>query len=130
MATIRHIAIFADNPKELAKYYVEVFGMTITSEHEGDAWLTDGYINFALLPRGREKMPKGINHFGFTLDAEEKPKIYEKLKKLGLEPYDPRAADPSIVRPFVEDAALDPEGNRFDLSLGIRSMDEEKAKHD
>ena len=68
--------------------------------------------------------------FGFTLDAEEKPAVYEKMTQLGLKPWDPRVENPSIVRPYVEDAGKDIDGNRFDLTLGKREMDEEKKKHE
>ena len=43
-------------------------------------------------------------------------------------PFDPRADNPTVDRPFVEDAAYDPDGNRFDLSTGKRDMDSEKAR--
>jgi hypothetical protein len=40
----------------------------------------------------------------------------------------PRADNPDLDRPFVEDAAYDIEGNRFDLSLGKRDYGGRKAK--
>jgi len=42
--------------------------------------------------------------------------------------HDPRAEDPSVDRPFVEEAALDPDGNHFDLSTGMRDIETERAK--
>ena len=91
-------------------------------------WVTDGYMDVALIKRKREKAPRGLHHFGFTLDESEKPEVYEKMKKLGLNPFDPRAEDPTVDRPFVEDAAFDPDGNRFDLSTGMRDIETERAK--
>jgi hypothetical protein len=87
--------------------------------------VTDGYMNVALIGRRNEKAPRGIHHWGFTIDEDEKAAIYAKQKAYGLEPFDPRAENPTIVRPYVEDAAHDPDGNRFDLSTGIREMDRE-----
>jgi catechol 2,3-dioxygenase-like lactoylglutathione lyase family enzyme len=88
MAKIRHIALFTDNVEELAKFYVETFGMEITqpltSSPESGSWvfLTDGYIDMALIqPAKAEEGKNGINHFGFTVDPEERKTILEKLKK-------------------------------------------------
>lgn len=130
MASIRHIAIFSDNPAKLAEFYVDVYGMKITGESQGDVWITDGYMDVALIMRKTETSPKaGIHHFGFTLVPEEKEGVYNKMKKRDLTPWDPRAENPTIVRPFVEDAGRDPDGNRFDLSTGKREMEIEKQKH-
>jgi hypothetical protein len=125
MALIKHIAIFSDNPRKLGEFYRDTFGMTITGEDAkgGAVWVTDGYMNVALLPRRMEKSPKGIHHFGFTLDASEKAPVYEKMKKLGLEPYDPRQPGEGFERPYIEDAAHDIDGNKFDLSTtDLRKM--------
>lgn len=126
MAKIRHIAIFAEDPKTLADFYTRIYGMKITGESQGDVWVTDGYMDVALIKRKREGAPKGIHHFGFALEPEEKPFVYAEMKKLGLEPTDPRADGLGVDRPFVEEKGEDPEGNRFDLTLGKRDMDEEK----
>ena len=128
MAKIRHIAIVAKDPETLAEFYADVYGMQITGRSQGDVWVTDGYMDVALIHENNIKKPVGINHFGFTIDASEKPAVYEKMKKRGLAPFNPRADNPDLDRPFVEDAAYDVEGNRFDISLGKRDMEEEK-KH-
>jgi len=46
----------------------------------------------------------------------------------GLSPYDPRGDNLQVDRPFVEDAAHDPDGNRFDISAGKRDMEAEKRR--
>jgi catechol 2,3-dioxygenase-like lactoylglutathione lyase family enzyme len=130
MATIRHIAIFSDNPEKLAEFYASVYGMKITGRSKGDVWITDGYMDVALIMRKQEKSPRGIHHFGFTLEEGEKAPVYEKMKALGKDPFDPRRDNLNVDRPFVEDAAYDPDGNRFDLSTGKREMDAEKARMD
>lgn len=126
MAKIRHIAIFSDNPKRLAEFYTRIYGMTITGESQGDVWVTDGYMDVALISRKRADAPEGLHHFGFTREAAEKPFVYAEMTKLGLAPTDPRADGLGVDRPFVEDKGEDPDGNRFDLTLGKRDMEEEK----
>jgi|HubBroStandDraft_6_1064221.scaffolds.fasta_scaffold871867_1 catechol 2,3-dioxygenase-like lactoylglutathione lyase family enzyme len=130
MAKIRHIAIFSDNPKQLAEFYTRIYGMKITGESQGDVWVTDGYMDVALISRKHEGAPKGLHHFGFTLDEAEKPFVYAEMTKLGLAPTDPRADGLGVDRPFVEDKGEDPDGNRFDLTLGKRDMEEEKKRRD
>ena len=125
MAKIRHIAIFTDDPDELAKFYVDVFGMQITqplaSSPESGSWvfLTDGYMDVALIAPGkREGLQNGLNHFGFTVDKEERVAILDKLKKHGIEA---RKRPPE--RPYVEDRVRDIHGNAIDISsTGLRSQ--------
>ena len=125
---IKHLAIFSDDPARLAKFYSEVFGLRVTGESQGDVWVTDGYVDVALISRKNAKGPSGINHWGFTLPVEAKPAIYAALTAKGFAPKDPRAENPRIDRPFVEEAGWDIDGNRFDLATGKRDMDEEKAR--
>ena len=112
MAKIRHIAIFSDDPSNLAKYYSEVFEFKVSGKsNNGAVWMTDGYMDIALLPRSTELAPEGLHHFGITLEAAEKEKVYDRLK----EP-DTGMMKPPPGRPYVEDAAKDADGNKFDLS--------------
>jgi predicted enzyme related to lactoylglutathione lyase len=128
-ALIKHIAIFSENPARLAKFYGEVFGLKVTGESQGDVWVTDGYVDMALLSRKNAKSPKvGIHHWGFTVSQDAKPGIYATLRAMGLPPSDPRVEDPTIDRPYVEDKGHDIDGNRFDLTTGKRDMDAEKAR--
>jgi catechol 2,3-dioxygenase-like lactoylglutathione lyase family enzyme len=125
MAKIRHIAFFTENPDELAKFYVDTFGMTITqplmSTPESGSWvfLTDGYIDMALIaPSTMEGRGNGINHFGFTMDADEHKAVLEKLKKRGIAP---RPVPPE--RPYAEEHVSDIHGNRIDLTVpGARTL--------
>ena len=128
MAKIQHIAIFSDDPEKLAEFYSSVYGMKVTGRSKGDVWVTDGYMDVALISRKTENAPRGIHHFGFTIDPSEKASVYEKQTAIGRPPYDPRRDNPNVDRPFVEDAAHDPDGNRFDLTTGKRDMATEKAR--
>jgi catechol 2,3-dioxygenase-like lactoylglutathione lyase family enzyme len=123
MAKIRHIAIYTDDPEELAKFYVDVFGMTITqplaTTPESGSWifLSDGYMDVALINPKREGVKNGINHFGFTLEDSERVAVLDKLKERGIEA---RKRPPE--RPYVEDRVNDIHGNPIDISsTGLRS---------
>jgi len=130
MARIKHIAIFSDNPAQLADFYTRIYGMKITGESQGDVWVTDGYMDVALIKRKREGAPEGLHHFGFTLEESEKPFVYAEMTKMGLAPTDPRADGLGVDRPYVEDKGEDPDGNRFDITTGKRDMEEEKKQRD
>jgi predicted enzyme related to lactoylglutathione lyase len=110
---IRHLAIFASDPKHMMEFYRTVFDMeVIGSDPDGRGFfLSDGYLTLAILPhREGGEIPLGINHFGFQIaDTAE---IGEKLTAFGVAGPAKRPAD----RPYAESRAFDPEGNRFDLS--------------
>ena len=125
MAKIRHIAIFTDDPEKLAEFYADCFGMTVTQRTPPTpgggvaVWLTDGYMDVALINPEYANPARGINHFGFTIDAAEKSGIYERMKKYGIAPFTPPPG-----RPHIEDAVLDPDGNKFDISTtGLRDLE-------
>ena len=76
MAKIRHLAIKAEDQEKTASFYKETFGMTeawrgpVRDDGKRAIYLTDGYINMAILPaRGGER--EGINHFGFQVEDME-----------------------------------------------------------
>ena len=113
MARIRHIAIFSDDPENLAKFYAEVFDMKIRGKSNtgGAVWMTDGYMDIALLKRTSDLSPEGVHHFGITIDPDEKETVYRRLKE-----RDTWVMKPPPGRPYVEDAAKDADGNKFDIS--------------
>ena len=77
MAKIKHIAIKVEDQEKAATFYKETFGMTeasrgpVRDDGKRAIYLTDGYINMAVLPArgGRE----GIDHLVF------KWKIWKEL---------------------------------------------------
>ena len=112
MAKIKHIAIVTMDSEKLAKFYCEVFDMKIlSSSKSGATYLTDGYINVALLPQKSEGKPNGLNHFGFEIDDQEE--IARKMEAFGLAAPGQRPRN----RPYAETRGCDPEGNNFDLSV-------------
>lgn len=112
MARIRHIALLTQDPPKLAQFYQASFGMkeVARSGEKRDAiYLSDGYINLAILPaRGR---PEGIFHFGFEVaNAQE-------AMQVALEAGATKGTDklPKDGR-FAEGFVRDPVGTRVDLS--------------
>jgi len=123
MAKIRHVAIYTDDPVRLADFYCAVFGLerreeTHTAKGGHAVWLSDGYLDVALINPEKRDSPRGINHFGFTIEADEREGVYERLKAQGIAP-EPAPRD----RPYIEDAVFDPDGNKFDISTtGLRPV--------
>ncbi len=118
MAKIKHLAIKTVDPERMAKFYVDVFEMEIVARSEkGAVYLTDGYLNLALL-RARADVPPGLNHFGFEVDDIEV--ITERLANAGMAAPEVRPNNP----PYAEQRAMDPDGNMFDLSVhGYQSQE-------
>ena len=78
MARIRHIALVVDDSEKTAAFYTSAFGLKEVFRQKNDEtngqwaiYLTDGYINLALLPVERPDRPLGVDHFGFAVDDVE-----------------------------------------------------------
>lgn len=116
MAKIRHVAILTKDTPALAEFYKTTFGMKEVArgqEKEGmeAIYLSDGYINLAILPaRGR---PEGIEHLGFEVESIQETGRVAKAAgaKQGLAPR-PRDGR------FAEFRIHDPVGTPVDLSEG------------
>ena len=78
MPRIKHIALTTKEPAKVAAFYKEAFGMQeIRRAPNGAVFLTDGYINLAILNWKTEKSAdvgangpnySGIHHFGFEVE--------------------------------------------------------------
>ena len=78
MAKIRHIALTTANPSKVAEFYKEAFDMEeVRRSDNGAVFLSDGYINLAILNHKTEKDADvgpngpnydGIHHIGFLVD--------------------------------------------------------------
>lgn len=77
MAKIRHIALTTKDPAKVAEFYKAAFDMQELRRSESGVFLSDGYINLAILnwkteadadvgPNGPNY--NGIHHFGFQVD--------------------------------------------------------------
>ena len=89
MPRIKHIALTTKDPAKTAAFYKEAFGMReIRRNPRGAVFLTDGYINLAILNFKTEKDAdvgahganfSGIHHFGF--EVEDLDQAAAKLEK-------------------------------------------------
>ena len=76
MPRIKHIALTTGNPEKVAAFYKDAFDMKeVRRSPNGAVFLTDGYINLAILNHKTEKDAdvgahgpnfNGIHHFGFV----------------------------------------------------------------
>jgi len=81
MPRIKHIALTTKDPGKVAAFYKEAFGMQeIRRAPNGAVFLTDGYLNLAILNWKTEKSAdvgangpnySGIHHFGFEVEDLE-----------------------------------------------------------
>ena len=109
MARIRHLAIVSENRERLVKFYTEAFGMKVIDGVGPAIYLTDGYINLAIIQK-RPQYKEGLYHFGIEVDDVEALKPI--CQELG-------AASEIQKRPPNREAeyrVADPDGNLIDLS--------------
>lgn len=112
MAQIRHIAVRAQDPSQLAEFYKTTFGMKEVWRPEGSraVYLSDGYLNLAVLP-ARDR-GEGLAHFGFQVDSSA------DVSTTAVEAGAKQAAEdtPRDGQRYAEAFILDPVGTRVDLS--------------
>ena len=112
MAKIRHLAIVTTDPGKLADFYERVFEMEVLHRADnGNVFMSDGYMNLALLTNKAEGKPSGLNHFGFHIDDMEE--TAKRIEEEGVASPAKRPAD----RHYAQYRAFDPDGNNFDLSI-------------
>ncbi|HXP93817.1 MAG TPA: VOC family protein [Candidatus Binatia bacterium] len=115
MPRIRHIALLTKQQEKLADFYKTAFGMTEVFRHESQAgggpaiYLSDGYINLAVLP-ARER-PEGLYHFGFQVDDVDRA-AQGALNAGATQPPKDLPRDGRFAEVFIKD----PMGTRIDLS--------------
>ncbi len=115
MAKIRHIAICGQDTTALADFYKTTFGMHEVKQQDGAngraIFLSDGYINLAVLPAGANGGREGIYHFGFEVeDCQETGKV---AKEAGAKfQISPRPRDGR----YAEFRVHDPVGTPIDLA--------------
>ena len=126
MARIRHIAITAEDPFVTAELFKQAFGLEELergdSELAREVYLTDGYINVAIVCWKRTKetpnpYPQGygLDHFG--LQVEDLDGAEARAKQAGATAQPPPPVDLSKLgdRIFFEKKYMIA-GVRFDLS--------------
>ena len=93
MPRIKHIAIRTPDPEQTAAFYIKVFGLEEVGKAAAGCYLSDGYINLAILKsvdHGDEASPRdtagyaGIDHLGFMV--EDLDEACRKLEAEGAQP--------------------------------------------
>ena len=124
MAKIRHIALSVQDPEKTARFYEEALGLervgTTTSVLADGVYLSDGYINIALLKYKTDEMAGmaggkdfvGTHHFGFKVDDPEAAR--KQIEAHGGKFFMDLPALKDTL--YYEEKYRDPEGVIFDIS--------------
>ena len=108
MARIRHLAIVSENRERLVKFYTEALGMKVIDGVGPAIYLTDGYINLAIIQK-RPQYKEGLYHFGVEVDDIESLKtVCKELAGSEIQKRPPNRE--------AEYRVTDPDGNLIDLS--------------
>jgi len=122
MAKIKHIAIRTNDIEKTAAFYKEAFGLEQVGVGQSGIYLTDGYLNIAILSmRGvveGETMKLGVDHVGFQVDDVDA--TVARIKKLGGKSLEHRnevtAADPARAQSYFEVKCIAPDDQVIDVS--------------
>lgn len=122
MAKIKHIAIRTHDIEKTAAFYKEAFGLEQVGVGQSGIYLTDGYLNIAILSmRGvveGETMKLGVDHVGFQVDDVDA--TVARIKKLGGKSLEHRnevaAADPARPQSYFEVKCIAPDDQVIDVS--------------
>ena len=127
MARIKHIAIRTPDPEKTAAFYKEAFGLQEVGKARAGYYLSDGYINLAILKsndQGTGETPRdvpgyaGIDHLGFVVDdVEATGKALEEVGgKAMMGRVDLSHASPSDARSYYEIKYRGPDGQVIDIT--------------
>jgi catechol 2,3-dioxygenase-like lactoylglutathione lyase family enzyme len=98
MAKIKHIAISTQDVEATARFYIDVFGLTVAGKVDSPGasgyYLTDGDLNLAILNfknddvagKERGRGYSGIHHIGFQVESLDE--IAQRLQAAGSAPRD------------------------------------------
>ena len=111
MVRIKHIAIRTPDPEKTAAFYKDVFGLKEVGKARTGCYLSDGYINLAVLPAWQNGGREGIFHFGFQV--EDVPETSHRAQAAGAAMA--AEAQPQDGR-YDEFRLHDPIGTPVDLS--------------
>ena len=108
MARIKHIAIRTHDVEKTAAFYKEAFGLEQVGLGQSGIYLTDGYLNIAILSMRSvvegETMKLGVDHVGFQVDDVDA--VVAKIRALGGKSLNERNeahhADPSKPQSYFE----------------------------
>ncbi len=124
MAKIRHIALSVQDPEATASFYEKSFGLkrvgTTTSVLADGVYLSDGYMNIALLKYKSDEMAGvagghefvGTHHFGFQVEDADHSRRQIETNGGSFFMDLPHLKDTL----YYEEKFRDPEGVIFDIS--------------
>jgi len=127
MARIKHIAIRTPDPEKTAAFYKDVFGLKEVGQARAGCYLSDGYINLAILkshdqdtgasPRDAAGYA-GIHHLGFMVDDVDE--VCAKLEAAGAKPKTARTdlshAPSTGARSYYEIKYVGPDNQEMDVT--------------
>lgn len=122
MARIKHIAIRTNNIEKTAAFYKEAFGLEQVGVGQNGIYLTDGYLNIAILSMRAvvegETMKLGVDHVGFQV--EDVDATIAKVRALGGKALDQRNevqhGDPAKPQSYFEVKCVAPDDQVIDVS--------------
>jgi len=127
MARIKHIAIRTPDPEKTAAFYKDVFGLKEVGQARAGCYLSDGYINLAILKSHDQdtgESPRdaagyaGIHHLGFMVDDVDA--VCAKLEAAGARPKTTRTdlshAPATGPRSYYEIKYVGPDNQEMDVT--------------
>jgi lactoylglutathione lyase len=122
MAQLKHIAIRTHDVEKTAAFYQEAFGLERVGTGQSGVYLTDGYLNIAILcfrpAIDGESMKLGLDHLGFQVDDVNA--AVERVQKLGGKALNNRhsvgPADPAEPQSYFEVKCVGPDEQVIDVS--------------
>lgn len=122
MARIKHIAIRTHDVEKTAGFYREAFGLTQVGTGQSGVYLSDGYLNIAVLKLraglAGEPLKLGVDHIGFQVDDLES--TLANIQRLGgksltdrMAPHEANSAQPQS---YFEVKCLGPDEQVIDVS--------------
>jgi catechol 2,3-dioxygenase-like lactoylglutathione lyase family enzyme len=124
MAQLKHIAIRTHDVEKTAAFYRDAFELTQVGAGQSGVYLTDGYLNIAVLklrPGGDgETLKIGLDHLGFQVDDMDA--TLARIQHLGGRPLPNRpeisAINPAAGESYYEIKCLGPDQQVIDISSG------------
>ncbi len=119
MARLKHVTICSRDVEKTAAFYKEAFDLKQVGLGVKGVYLSDGYINLAILKYtegGHFKL--GIDHLGFQVDDVDA--AIAKVTELGAKPLTNREVitrtDPSNPQMYFEFRCAGPDDQHIDIS--------------
>jgi len=122
VARIKHIAIRTHDVERTAAFYKEAFGLEQVGLGQSGIYLTDGYLNIAILnlrpAMEGETMKLGVDHVGFQVDDVNA--VVAKIRRLGGKALNERSeephGDPTKPQSYFEVKCVVPDDQVIDVS--------------